>query len=341
MPEDTNLRGEPAAFPGGLVEVGADVWAWIQPDGGLGEANAGLVRGAGAAAVIDATWDRHQARRMLDAMDPHLAAAPITLAINTHSDGDHWWGNGELPEATRIITSEPSLVAIGEEPPPSELARSARLTGALSKLPGRPGRLGSYLSRRLAPFEFAGNDPRPPGESFSGRRTEHVGGRALELIEVGPAHTAGDLIVNVADASVCFAADVLFVGVTPIMWHGPALNWVEATRTLLGLEAGVYVPGHGPPSGRAAVEAMRDYFVWVDALGAHHHATGTPAFEATVAMLSSDAAEPFRRWSDPERLLVTMTTELRRRDGREPLRPNLVNRTRLFDGMAALARRFA
>ncbi|UJA21213.1 MBL fold metallo-hydrolase [Thermoleophilia bacterium SCSIO 60948] len=335
MPE-TNLRGGVAAFPGGLREVGERTWAWIQPDGGLGEANAGLVVGDGSAAIVDTTWDRRQARRMLDAMAPHLDGNPVELAINTHSDGDHWWGNGELPPGIRIVTSEPSLAAIREEPPPGELARSKRLSSALSRLPGRPGRLGAYLSERLAPFGFAGNATREPTEAFSGRGSETVGGRELELIEVGPAHTAGDLVVHVPDASVVFAADVLFVGVTPIMWHGPVANWIAATELLLSLDASVYVPGHGPVAGRPAVETMRDYFRWIDAELTRRAGDGAPAYELTAAMLASPEARPYLGWRDPERLYVTVATELRRRAGDGPMQPNLVNRTRAFDAMVRL-----
>ncbi len=63
-----------------------------------------------------------------------------------------------------------------------------------------------------------------------------VGGRRVELIEVGPAHTPGDAIVWVPDARVVFSGDIVFSGVTPIMWAGPASNWIAALERIAALE---------------------------------------------------------------------------------------------------------
>ena len=38
-------------------------------------------------------------------------------------------------------------------------------------------------------FDFEGITPRLPTETFTGRRELRVGDRAVELIELGPAHT--------------------------------------------------------------------------------------------------------------------------------------------------------
>ena len=331
-----NLRLEPGAFAGGLHEVAPRTFAWLQPNGGLGEANAGLVVADGAAAVIDTLWDQRLAREMLAEMEAPTADAPVALAINTHSDGDHWWGNAELPAAAEIVTSAASLRAMRAELPPAALARMSALARRAGVLPGRVGAMGRYIGARLAPFDFGEIELRFPDRAFSGRRVEAAGGRRLELIEVGPAHTAGDLIVSVPDVGVVFAADVLFVGVTPVMWHGPVENWIAALDTLLGLEAEVYVPGHGPLAGREEVVAMRDYWSWVDAAVAEHHAKGRSARETSRRMIRDGEFARFRSWLDPERLLISVTTAHRARSGRGPLAPTPLNRARIFDGVAAL-----
>lgn len=41
------LSGAASSFEGGLRPLGPDTWAWLQPDGGWGESNAGLVVGRG------------------------------------------------------------------------------------------------------------------------------------------------------------------------------------------------------------------------------------------------------------------------------------------------------
>ena len=73
--------------------------AWLQPNGALGESNACLVVGDGASLLVDTLWDPPLTRRMLAAMAPLTADAPIATLVNSHSDGDHWWGNQELAGA--------------------------------------------------------------------------------------------------------------------------------------------------------------------------------------------------------------------------------------------------
>ena len=48
MPGHAPLHPGPVRFAGGLAEVGPGIHAWLQPNGLLGESNAGLVVGDGA-----------------------------------------------------------------------------------------------------------------------------------------------------------------------------------------------------------------------------------------------------------------------------------------------------
>src|SRR5947209_3906481 len=67
------LTGAPAHFDKGLREVGRGAWAWLQPNGAWGEANAGLIAGDGEALLVDTLWDEHLAGEMLEAMASALA----------------------------------------------------------------------------------------------------------------------------------------------------------------------------------------------------------------------------------------------------------------------------
>ena len=103
MGEPTPL-GEPAAFDGGLIEIADRTWAWLQPNGGLGESNAGLVVGDGESLLVDTLWDARLTGR--DARGGRAARrrAPARRSrrlFNTHGDGDHWYGNGLLDAERR------------------------------------------------------------------------------------------------------------------------------------------------------------------------------------------------------------------------------------------------
>jgi len=327
------LSGAPARFERGWREVGPRVWAWLQPNGGWGEANAGLVAGGDASLLIDTLWDQRLARTMLDA-SAALGVPPIASVVNTHSDGDHWWGNALVPAEAEIVTSAAAGAAMRKESSPPELARLARLSRAARRLPGRAGALTSYVADMLGPFAFAPVTLRYPDRTFSGTETLSVGGRGAELIEVGPAHTAGDLVVHVPDAAVVFAADVLFVGVVPVMWHGPIDGWIAALDRLLELDAETYVPGHGPPCAADGVRALRGLMAWTAVAAREHQAAGRSPLEATRAMLADEAFAPYRGWDGPERLYVTVAAIYRG----APLSTSPVGRSQVLANVGRLAR---
>jgi glyoxylase-like metal-dependent hydrolase (beta-lactamase superfamily II) len=93
-----------------------------------------------------------------------------------------------------------------------------------------------------------------------------VGDKEVHLIEVGPAHTAGDALVHVPkDRTVC-TGDILFIESTPIMWAGPVENWINACDRILAMDVDVIVPGHGPLATKAQAKAMQGYLRYIFAL---------------------------------------------------------------------------
>lgn len=351
-PSETSLFGEPALFPGGLQEVAPGTHAWLQPNGELGESNAGLVVGAGASALIDTLWDVPLTGRMLDAMAAHTGAAPITDLVNTHSDGDHWWGNQLLPEARRVTSAASAQVMQHEidSGAPAQLERFRRLAHAMlqasrrRRLPRqareRMHPFGSYVSRMFSPYDFTSVRLAGPTETFSDPVWIEAGGRSLQLIPVGPAHTPGDAIVWVPDVRVVFAADIGFVGVTPVMWTGPVANWLAAIDTIAALEPDVVVPGHGPVCGVAELEAVGRYWRWLSAAARPHFGRGRSAYETALAIATS---EEFRRqewaqWLAPERIVINCHILRRSARGESgPLKP--LQRIAIFEQVARVAAR--
>jgi cyclase len=346
MPTVTPLHPGPVKFEGGLTEVGPGIHAWLQPNGLLGESNAGLVIGAGASVLVDTLWDPRLTRRMLAAMAPLIAEAPIETLVNTHSDGDHWWGNQEVAGA-EIVATEAAAEVMAKQSP-GEMKRFALLAGAL-RLAGSiplpyPRRsdvraIAAYVSGALEPFAFGDVRLVPPARTFTGQLELDVGGREIRLIEVGPAHTRGDLIVWIPDARTAIAADILFIGVTPIMWAGPLEGWVAALERLLELGAERLVPGHGPACGPDEVRRLVDYWRWLDqAAGERLEIGSSPAEAARELVLGDEIAERgFADWLGPERTLVSVRTiDAHRRGAAKPAGPReLVD---AFFRMALLAR---
>lgn len=335
--------GESAAFDGGLVEIADGAWAWLQPNGGLGESNAGLVIGAGESLLVDTLWDERLTRTMLAAAAPltSTADAPIRQLLNTHGDGDHWYGNGLLDAEVEIVASERAVEQMRAEPPSmlTRLAPVGTLAGLAARVPRVPwgGSLRGLarFSQALGCYQFGELDPRVPGRSFSGSLALEVGGRQVELIEVGPAHTEGDAIAWLADARVAYAGDIVFNGVTPIMWAGPVDNWIAALDRIEGLEPEVVIGGHGPPCASEQVGILREYWVWLrDAVAASGEESSAKLAERLVRS-SEYASAPWGSWRNRERTLVNAARIAATAGGRaKPI--GTAERIRLIAAMGAL-----
>jgi cyclase len=339
--------GNPVAFDGGLVEIGARTWAWIQPNGGLGESNAGLVVGDGEALLIDTLWDERLTAAMLGAMEPVAAeaGAPIRQLFNTHGDGDHWYGNGLLDPSVTIVASEPAVAQMRDEPPSlltrmAPLASSASLIGRIPMMPGgaRMRGLGAF-NDLLSHYEFKGIDPRVPGRSFATAIELEVGGRRAELTLVGPAHTVGDSIAWLPDARICFAGDILFNRVMPIMWAGPVGNWIAALDLIESRGPQVVVGGHGPVGEVADVIALRDYWTWLRERVVEAGPEPDP-LELAERLIRSSDFEPWRSWDGVERTLVNVA-RIAATEAGGPSAIGTAERIKLISGMGALGERLS
>jgi len=287
----------------GLLELGDACYAYLQPDGSWGWSNAGLVMGDGVSLLVDTLFDLRLTAEMLTAMQPVTRVAPIATLVNTHANGDHCYGN-ELVEGAEIIASSATAHEMTEVPP--------AMLAALNKADGEVGELFRHF---FGAFEFDGITVTMPTRTFEGRLDVDVAGRAVELIEVGPAHTRGDTIAYVPDSRTVYTGDILFIGGTPIVWAGPLSNWVAACDLMLGMDIDVVVPGHGPVTDQAGVAAVRDYLSFVDEAATARHAAGIDAWEAARQIAAEvGAKEEFRGWSEFGRISVNVDTAYRSLD---------------------------
>jgi len=175
----------------------------------------------------------------------------------------------------------------------------------------------AWAERTMRRFDFEGIEQRLPTDTFTGRRELGVGGRVVELIEVGPAHTAGDAIAHIPDAGVVFTGDVLFIEGTPIMWAGPVSSWLEACDRIVALGATTLVPGHGPVTDASGVRDVQRYLSYVRDEARERFDAGMNAVAASDDIDISD----FRDWGDPERIAVNVETLYREFDPSLPAVP--------------------
>jgi glyoxylase-like metal-dependent hydrolase (beta-lactamase superfamily II) len=332
-----------------LVEVADGVHAYLQ-QGSWGFSNAGLVSDGKRSLLIDTLYDLPSTARMLAEMRRMVsAAATIETLVNTHANGDHCWGN-QLLAGAEIISSRSAAEEMLELSPRLMLtllrtaSGLARLSPNARRLVGLLGRLGvprigplseaaEFVVACFGAFDFRGIRLTVPTRTFDDRLVLELGDQRIELIQVGPAHTKGDVLVYLPRQRVVFSGDILFIGSHPIIWQGPVHNWIAACDRLLALDVDVVVPGHGPITDKRGVETTKRYWQELVKHAERGFAAGLPADQVAEELFASgDAA-----WSEAHRLVVNVDTVYRELAHDHSLREPLS----MFARMARLEQRVA
>ncbi len=278
----------------GLHELADGIWAYLQPDGGWGWSNAGLITGDGGSLLVDTLFDLRLTAEMLEQMrDVIPGGAPIASVVNTHANGDHCYGNALLGDAEIIATARCAEEML--QLPPAAMAAVLQSADSL-------GAAGRFVQRIFSPFSFDDIPLAPPTRTFDGQLDLLVGGRPVTLLEVGPAHTAGDAVVHLADDGIVFTGDILFHGGHPIVWAGPVANWIAACDRVLALHPRVVVPGHGPLAAPGALVDLKGYFELLTAEARTRYDAGMTALQAARDI----DLGPYAGWSEAERVVANV-----------------------------------
>jgi len=187
--------------------------------------NIGLVVGPSGALVVDTGSSPAQGAAIREAAEA-FAGVPVTGVLVTHWHYDHLFG----------LAGFDGVPSWGHE----ELA--ARL--------GRPEAHGAAVDLGVDPAELVA-----PVHGFALARVLDAGGRRVEALHFGRAHTDTDVIAYVPDANLVFAGDLLESAGPPAFGPDSHLrDWPSAVDGILGLvdEYTVLVPGHGPVMDRLA-----------------------------------------------------------------------------------------
>jgi glyoxylase-like metal-dependent hydrolase (beta-lactamase superfamily II) len=249
-PEDPTLVWTPDHVVLVATEIAPDVFAVCPDDAARKNAagipaatSGGFVIGDRGVLIIDTMINRRLAVQLL-ALIRERTTRPILYAVNTSYHGDHSYGNQFLPAETKVIQHENTQKYI-QDHFPDDIAFMSQYFGTHSGL--------QELKPTRAEIALKDGDVR----DFD------LGGKVVTVRHLGFAQTRGDLFVWIA------ADRVLFTG-NPIISGGSSFSWLldghsdEALATLQRLrrefpDDAILVPGHGAPTGMAAIDAHVRY----------------------------------------------------------------------------------
>jgi cyclase len=260
-----------------LREIVPGVFAWTQPDGTWWINNAGAVAGDDGLFLVDTCATEQRTRRFLDAVADR---GPVRMAVNTHLHGDHTYGNCLLPDATVIIAHEETRAGQLVDP---------IIDGCPPVWTPVPD--WGAVTRRVADIVLRSE------------LTVFHGGRRIELRHPGyAAHTPGDVVAWLPEERVLFAGDLLFHGLTPLVFMGSVEGALRSLEWVAAFEPEHVVPGHGPlitGEELAGVLAEHDRYYRLVRSAVRE---GLSPLEAAR---QTDLGE-FAGWADPERLVLNL-----------------------------------
>lgn len=214
-------------------QVSPHAWAWIGPyEGPTREnqgfrMNLGFVVGTEAVAVIDSGYSPQVATEMLRQIRARTPL-PVRHVVNTNSQPHRFLGNEVFLQAgARVLAGREAAERMARDGVMMAGTAAAILGIASLPVPGTPDWL-------LGAGESADLD---------------LGGDVvLHVRHAGTAHTKGSLIAEVRPDRAVFAGDILYGGrLLALIPDGSVKGWISAFENLPGMNASIFVPGHGEP----------------------------------------------------------------------------------------------
>jgi glyoxylase-like metal-dependent hydrolase (beta-lactamase superfamily II) len=203
-----------------FTEIGAGLWAYTAE----GDPNTGVVIGDDAVMVIDAQATPVMAKRVIDKIRT-VTDKPVKYVVLSHYHAVRVLGASAY-KASEIIASEKCRAMIqerGAEDWASELGRFPRLFQAAESVPGLTW----------------------PTMTFTNRMTVYLGKRRVDLMFLGRAHTAGDIVAYVPDADVVFSGDIVEYHSACYCGDAHFNDWPATLAAIGALRPKALAPGRG------------------------------------------------------------------------------------------------
>ncbi|MGH1480642.1 MAG: MBL fold metallo-hydrolase [Geminicoccales bacterium] len=213
-------QGDLAEKKTSFTEIGRDLYAFTAE----GDPNSGVIIGDESVMVIEAQATPRLAEKVIEEIR-NVTDKPITHLALTHYHavrvlGASAYGAGEIlmSDKARSMVAER-----GQEDWDSEFQRFPRLFQGHESIPGLTW----------------------PTTTFSDRMTIYMGKRRVDLMHLGRAHTAGDIVIWVPDEQVMFTGDIVEYRSACYCGDGHFADWGPTLDAVAAYEPKSIAPGRG------------------------------------------------------------------------------------------------
>ncbi len=232
-------QGDTAEKQISFTEIGDGLWAFTAE----GDPNSGVIIGDDAVMVIEAQATPRLAQQVIEKIRG-VTDKPITHLVLTHYHAVRVLGASAYG-AQQIIMSDTARGMVaerGQEDWDSEFQRFPRLFEGHESIPGLTW----------------------PTTTFRDRMTVFLGNRRVDLMHLGRAHTAGDIVAFVPDANVMFTGDIVEYHSACYCGDGHFGDWGATLNRIGAFGVDAIAPGRGdalvgPDMVNAALASTRDF----------------------------------------------------------------------------------
>ena len=220
-------------------EIGRDLWAFTAE----GDPNSGVIIGDESVMIVEAQATPRLAHKVIEQVR-QVTAKPISHVVLTHYHAVRVLGASAYG-ADQIIMGEAArgmVMERGQEDWDSEFQRFPRLFEGYESIPG---------------LTF-------PTTTFNDRMTVHLGKRRVDLMHLGRAHTAGDIVIHVPDENVMFTGDIVEDHSACYCGDGHFADWGTTLDAIKAYDVNSIAPGRGgaligKEAVNRAIESTRDF----------------------------------------------------------------------------------
>ncbi|WP_372890577.1 MBL fold metallo-hydrolase [Rhodosalinus sp.] len=232
-------QGDMAEKEISFTEIGEGLWAFTAE----GDPNSGVIIGDDSVMIVEAQATPRLAHKVIEKVR-EVTDKPITHLVMTHYHAVRVLGASAYGAQT-VIMSEMARGMVaerGQEDWESEFERFPRLFQGHESIPGLTW----------------------PNTTFNDRMTVYLGNRRVDLMHLGRAHTAGDIVVHVPDQNVMFTGDIVEYHSACYCGDGYFADWGDTLDAIRWFDVDAIAPGRGNAlMGRemvnTAIENTRDF----------------------------------------------------------------------------------